>query len=107
MNQKEQILQVLSRALSTFRALSTLIQNTTAQYIIKEQIRDLNKAIAYVKETPEYEPAPLVRLTEKELLKAYTTAENQKLVWQVDRERYLRHAKIIMDAIELKNRGAE
>lgn len=48
----------------------------------------------------------LVRLTEKELLKAYTTAENQKLVWQVDRERYLRHAKIVMDAVERKNGGA-
>lgn len=53
------------------------------------------------------EPTQPVRLTEKELLKAYTTAENQKLVWQVDRERYLRHAKIVMGAMERKNRGAE
>lgn len=62
MSQKEQILQVLSRALSTFGSLSTLTQNTTAQYIIKEQIRDLNKAIAHVKETPKTEHVEFDRL---------------------------------------------
>lgn len=104
MSQKEQILQVLSRALSTFGSLITLTQNTTAQHIIKEQIRDLNKTIAYVKETPEHEPAPLVRLTEEEQLKIVNFflncgLDNWQKLWQC--------SNAIMDVMEQRNGGSE
>lgn len=113
MNQTEQIIQVLSRALGTFGVLLSLTQNTTALHIIKEQIRDLNKAIDHVEETTKNEhdsadvlkPAKLVRLTEMELWRndelMALNAEFGLLFPDVQR-----FANAIMDAMIKKNGGS-
>lgn len=51
------------------------------------------------------EQKEILQPTESELLKAFTASEGTRLVWQVERERYLKHARIVINAILKKNGG--
>lgn len=50
-------------------------------------------------------PRKLVRLTESELLKAFTTSEGRKLSFEHERQWFLMCSKIVMDAMQRINGG--